>query len=214
MLHPKIDTVVFDLGGVLVDWNPRSLYRKLLSTEEQVEWFLAHVCTMDWNERQDEGRTIAEAETELLQRFPEYTDQIRAFYGRFPEMFGGAIEETVAVLEELHQRGTPLFALTNWSAEKFPWARQAFPFFGRFRQIVVSGEVGLKKPDPRIFELLIERTKVQPHRTLYIDDRLDNTETARSLGFSTHHFQSPPALKEHLLTLGFLSGSEKGSPRR
>lgn len=202
---PPIDSVVFDLGGVLIDWNPRHLYRKLFNGDTAaMESFLATVCTQDWNEHQDAGREVAEAEAELLARFPEHEDRIRAYYGRFDEMIAGPIEGTVAILEDLHGRNVPLYALTNWSAETFPRALARFGFFQRFRGIVVSGRVRAKKPDPRIFRHLIDTHSLVPARTLFIDDVPKNVEGARDAGLQALHFQSPEGLAADLQRLGLL----------
>ena len=142
--------VVFDLGGVLIDWNPRHLYRKLLPDDASIEEFLAEVCTSEWNYQQDAGRTVAEAVGELSGRHPDKAPLIAAYYERWEEMLGGAIEASVALLEELDAAGVPLYALTNWSRETFPIARRRFPFLERFRGIVVSGEEGAAKPDPPV----------------------------------------------------------------
>ena len=200
----KPDTVVFDLGNVLIGWDPRNLYRKIFADEAAMEAFLAEVCTHDWNVKQDAGRPIREAEAELVARFPEQADLIRAYYGRFMEMLSGPIAGTVALLEALHAKGTPLYALTNWSAETFAVARPNFPFLALFRDIVVSGELGLVKPDPAIFEHLLGIVGKPAHACFFIDDSAANIASARKLGFAAHHFAAPPALRRDLENLGFL----------
>lgn len=147
----KPDTVIFDLGGVLIDWNPRYLYRKLIADDAGIDHFLSEVCPPEWNIAQDGGRTIAEAVAEASARHPDKTELIRAYYDRFDEMLSGPITGTVAILEELHASGVPLHALTNWSAETFPIGRRRFEFLSRFRHITVSGEIRLAKPDPAIY---------------------------------------------------------------
>lgn len=200
-----IDTVVFDLGGVLIDWNPRHLYRKLFGGDSAaMEEFLGTVCTQDWNELQDAGRTVAQAEAELIARFPAHAELIRAFYGRFDEMMAGPIEGSVEVLESLAARGVPLYALTNWSAETFPRARSRFGFFARFRGIVVSGEISLKKPDRRIFEHLLATHDLVAGRTLFIDDVAKNVEGARGAGLQALLFQGADRLSADLRGLGLL----------
>ena len=197
--------VVFDLGGVLIDWNPRYLYRKLLGDEAAVEAFLGQVCTPAWNERQDEGRPVAQATSEMCARFPEQAALIRAYYDRWEEMLGGPIEGTVEILEELFARGVPLYALSNWSAETFHHARARFEFLERFRGIVVSGEERLIKPDPRIFQLLFQRYSLAPPRAIFIDDVLRNVDAARALGMTALHFRSPDELRAELAARGLVA---------
>ena len=198
--------LVFDLGGVLIDWNPRYVYRVLFEgDEEKVEWFLSNICTAAWNEQQDAGRSFDEAVRVLTGEYPEYELSIRAYYDRWEEMLGGAIEGTVQLLAELKERGVPLFALTNWSAESFPIARQKYPFFDWFDGIVVSGEVGMIKPHPQIFRHLVSTHEIQPEHAVFIDDNLHNVEAARQLGFHGVHFLSPTQLRAELEALGFLS---------
>jgi|HigsolmetaAR202D_1030399.scaffolds.fasta_scaffold07867_3 haloacid dehalogenase superfamily, subfamily IA, variant 3 with third motif having DD or ED/haloacid dehalogenase superfamily, subfamily IA, variant 1 with third motif having Dx(3-4)D or Dx(3-4)E len=201
---PRPTTVVFDLGGVLIDWNPRHLYRTRFADEATMEAFLSTVCTQDWNERQDAGRSIAEAEAELIARFPEHADLIRAYYGEFDRMLAGPIAGTVAILEELHGRGTPLFALTNWSAETFHHARRRFDFLARFRAIVVSGEIGMIKPDPRIFRHLTDTYGLCPERCLFIDDNARNVDGARAAGLQAVRFHDPLQLRADLRAYGLL----------
>jgi 2-haloacid dehalogenase len=202
---PIVRAVVFDVGGVLIDWNPRHLYRKLFNGDiAAMEAFLATVCSQDWNEHQDAGRAIAEAEAELIARFPERADLIRAYYGRFDEMMAGPIDGTVAILEELHARQVPLYALTNWSAETFPRALARFSFFQRFRGIVVSGRISVKKPDRRIFEHLVTTHRLTPAETLFIDDAVKNVDGARAVGLHALHFESAERLRGDLRDLGLL----------
>lgn len=204
-MSARVTTVVFDFGGVLVDWNPRYMYRKLFNGDEAgMEQFLAMVCNQEWNEHQDAGRTIAEAETELIARHPEQEARIRAYYGRFDEMMAGAIEGTVTILEQLHARGVPLYGLTNWSAETFPHALKRFPFFQRFRGIVVSGRIKLKKPDPRIFAHLVATHGLVPAETVFIDDSLKNVEAAKAAGLQALHFIHPERLATDLRSLSLL----------
>ena len=191
-------TVVFDLGGVLIDWNPRHLYRKLLPDDASVEAFLAEVCTHDWNVQQDAGRTVAEAVAELSARHPERAELVAAYYGRWEEMLGGAIEEAVAVLEELDAARVPLYALTNWSRETFPIARRRFDFLQRFRGIVVSGEERAAKPDPRIYRILLERYQLDPAACLFIDDVARNAEGARAAGMEAIVYTSAAELRRQL----------------
>ena len=200
-----IDAVVFDLGGVLIDWNPRHLYRKLFAEEAAMERFLTEVCSPTWNLRLDAGMPFDEGIAELVRSHAEHEGLIRAWKERWAEMLGGAIGGSVALLEELHAAGMPLYALTNWSAETFPEGRRRFPFLGQFRDIVVSGEEKLVKPDPRMFELLVRRTGVAPERTVFIDDSDKNVAAAERLGFQTIRFTDPEALRSRLTELEALA---------
>ncbi|MFO1055685.1 MAG: HAD family phosphatase [Dongiaceae bacterium] len=198
-------TVVFDLGGVLIDWNPRHLYRKLFPGDEAaMEDFLANVCSPDWNERQDEGRSFADAAQHLIERHPEKRHLIEAYGARFGEMLAGAIPGTVLILEELHRQGTPLYALTNWSAETYPIALERFEFLQWFRGVVVSGHEKLIKPDPRIYRLLLERFAIDAADAVYIDDNPRNAEAATRLGLHGIHFTGPAKLREALVGLRIL----------
>jgi 2-haloacid dehalogenase len=196
--------VIFDLGGVLLDWNPRYLYRKLIADEAEMEHFLATVCTQDWNEHQDAGRPFAEAVAELVAVHPEKAPLIGAYFERWLEMIPSAHEGTVSILAELKERGTPVYALTNFSAETFAVARKHYPFLEWFRHVVVSGEEGVIKPDPRIFQILMERAGIHAEDAVYIDDVPKNVAAAARLGFEALHFTGPAALRTDLARLGFL----------
>lgn len=197
--------VVFDIGGVLLNWNPRHLYRMLFAGDEDaMEDFLANVCTVEWNERQDAGRTFAEAHAELLPRHADKTHLIEAFGKRFDEMIAGPIEGTVDILADLKRAGVPRYALTNWSAETFPPARARYEFLSWFDGIVVSGEEGVIKPDARIFRILLERYRIAPEDAVFIDDNPANAAAAQALGIHGIHFQSPERLRRELETLGIL----------
>lgn len=200
----SVRAVVFDLGGVLIDWDPRRLYRKLLADEREVDELIATVCTQAWNERQDAGRSLAEGTAELVARHPDRADLIRCYYERWDEMLGGAIDGTVAILEELDRAAVPLYALTNWSAETFARGRGRFRFLDRFRAIVVSGQERLIKPDPRIYRLLLQRHHLAPDEALFIDDNPTNVEGARAVGMHGHHFRDPGALRVELVGRGLL----------
>ena len=190
--------VVFDLGGVLIDWNPRYLYRQLFDDEAAMERFLAEVCHSAWNEEQDRGRTFADAVEEAAALYPEQRALIEAYHQRWDEMLAGPIEGTVAILAELMEAGHELHALTNWSAEKFPIARERYAFLDWFATILVSGETRLIKPDPRIFQLLLERIGHEAAACIYIDDSLKNIAAAAALGFDAIEFRSPETLRRAL----------------
>lgn len=197
--------VIFDLGGVLIDWNPRYLYRKLFPGDETaMEKFLTEVCSQEWNSKQDAGRPFSEAIDELVVRHPDQKALIRAWVERWPETIGGPIVATVKVLEELKEEGYPLFALSNWSAETFHYARQRFEFLAWFNEIVISGEVKMAKPHRQIFEFTLERIGRQAGQCLFIDDTEKNISAARQLGFQTLYFQSAELLRSELCRLGIL----------
>ena len=201
MSRPSI--VVFDLGGVLIDWNPRHLYRDLFRGDDAaMERFLTEICSPAWNEQQDGGRTIAEAEAELLARHPDQAEMIRAFYAGFDRMMRDQIHGTVAVLEDLHAAGVPLYGLTNWSAETFHHGPRRFAFFQRFRGCVVSGEIKLKKPDRAIFEHLLSRYALNAADCVFIDDSERNVVGARAAGLHALRFSTPEALRTDLRGLG------------
>jgi 2-haloacid dehalogenase len=193
-----VEAVVFDLGGVLIDWDPRYLYRKLLADEGEVEEFLATVCTPEWNAEQDRGRPFAEGVAELVERHPAHAAAIAAYAERWAEMLGGELTGTVEVLAELRAAGMPVYALTNWSAETFGVARERFAFLDWFRGVLVSGEERLIKPDPRFFRLLVERFGLDPRATFYVDDSAANVAAARRLGFDAVRFTGPERLRRDL----------------
>ena len=205
-----VEAVVFDLGGVLIDWDPRYLYRRLLDGDTAVEAFLAEVGFARWNHAVDAGeRTWAEAVAELAAVHPHHRELIEAYPERFGETLGGPIEDAVQVLRELHDGGIRLVALTNWSVETFPVARARFDFLELFDGIVVSGEEGVAKPDPAIFAILLRRHLLEPARTAYVDDRLDNVEAARAAGLHGLLFTDASALRRDLSRLGLLDGAAR-----
>lgn len=195
--------VIFDLGGVLIDWNPRYLYRKLFADEAEMERFLSEVCTAHWNDEMDAGRSWTEAIGELVRLHPDQEANIQAFRSRWPEMLGGAFDDTVRLLETLHRDGTPLYALTNWSEETFELTRTQYPFLDYFRGIVVSGRERLRKPDPEIFRLLLKRYDIAPSQAVFIDDNAENVAAAAALGLHAIRFLSATALRTDLRRFGF-----------
>ena len=200
-----MDAVLFDLGGVLIDWNPRYLYRPhFADNEAAMEHFLTQVCAGDWNHEIDAGKRFADAVAERQRLFPDHAELIALWESGWERMLGEAIAETVAILEELKAHGLRLYALTNWSYETFPIARRRFDFLDWFQDIVVSGEVKLAKPDPRIFDLARTRCQLAPASTVYIDDAPRNVDAARALGFHALHFQEPARLRRELVALNLL----------
>jgi 2-haloacid dehalogenase len=199
--------VVFDLGGVLIDWDPRHLYRKLLADEAAVEEFLATVCTPEWNAELDRGRPFAEGVAELVERHPEHAAAIAAYHERWPEMVAGDIPGTVEVLAELRAAGVPLYALTNWSAETFAITRGRFEFLEWFDGLLVSGEERVTKPDPAIFQLLLDRFGLDPTATVFVDDSEANVAAARRLGFDAIGFTGHEELRRELVARRLLPRS-------
>lgn len=192
--------IIFDFGGVLIDWDPRYLYRKLLADDQAIESFLNEIGFFEWNEKQDAGRTFAEAVDELCARYPQHCELIRSYNSRYEESLGGPILPTVEILHDLKTASYPLYALSNWPAEKFRQVRHKFPFFDWFDDLVISGEVGLAKPDPRIFKLLLDRIGRPARECIYIDDSQTNVSTAQSLDFEAILFVNPAQLKTALNT--------------
>lgn len=199
--------VVFDLGGVLIDWDPRHLYRKLLADEAAVEEFLATVCTPEWNAELDRGRPFAEGVAELVERHPEHAAAIAAYHERWPEMVAGDLPGTVEVLAELRAAGVPLYALTNWSAETFAITRGRFEFLEWFDGLLVSGEERVTKPDPAIFQLLLDRFGLDPTATVFVDDSEANVAAARRLGFDAIGFTGHEELRRELVARRLLPRS-------
>ena len=197
--------VVFDIGNVLIRWEPRALYRQIFPTEDAVEWFLGNVCTMDWNHEQDRGRSFEDGIAELTVRFPEHAEAIAAYHHRWSETILGPIEGSVAILEQLSGQGTPVYAITNWHQDKFRETKARYPFLNRFRDIVVSGEERLVKPDPEIFQLLLARNGLEAQSCLFIDDSPRNVAGAEAVGMKAHHFTGPDALRAHLAERGILA---------
>jgi 2-haloacid dehalogenase len=199
-----IKTLVFDLGGVLIDWNPRYLYRKLIDDENDIDSFLSEVCNPEWNVKQDAGRALAEATAERIALFPQKKSLIDAFYDRWEEMLGGEIHQTVEILRELKSKGETLYALTNWSGETFPIAEARYDFLQWFDGTLVSGVEKLAKPDPAIFHLLLNRYELKAQDCLFIDDSMINIEAAARIGFEIHHFKSSAGLRQDLIAASLL----------
>lgn len=200
-----VAAVVFDLGKVLIDWDPRYLYRRHFGADESaMEEFLSSVCTMAWHTRCDAGVPMAENVRELAARHPDKADLIRAWDEEWPAMFAGSIPGSVDLLERLHARGTPLFAITNYPADKWQHGLDQFPFLRLFRDVLVSGIEKLAKPDPAIFHRACERFAIRPETSLFIDDLAANVAAAAALGFDTHRFQGSPGLETALKDRGLI----------
>jgi len=201
----KIESVIFDLGGVLIDWNPDYVYRTIFNDETKMREFYNEVCTSEWNEEQDAGRGLKEATEELVARFPADEKNIRAFYDRWEEMLKGEIEGTVKVLKKIKDKNSvKLYALTNWSAETFPVALKRFEFLQWFDGRLVSGEEKMRKPFIEIYELLLKRFNINPATAVYIDDNERNLKTPSELGMHAILFKSPSQLEEELKKLSIL----------
>jgi 2-haloacid dehalogenase len=204
-----VNTVVFDLGGVLVDWDPRYLLRKVMPDRTaEMEAILRDVLNHDWNLARDAGDSWPRAMAELEVSHPEWADVFRAYDERWPETLGGNHEASVAILRELRDRGVPLFALSNWSAEKFPHAEERFEWLDWFEGVVVSGRVGLVKPDAAIFRYLLERYDLEAADVFFVDDHEPNVAAARALGMQAHHFRDAAGLRADLRAHGLLDGRD------
>jgi 2-haloacid dehalogenase len=198
-------TVVYDVGGVLLDWDPRHLYGKIFDDPARMEWFLREVCTPSWNLAQDGGRPWADAEAEAIALHPGLANEIRAFRARWHEMVPDAIAGSVDLLEELAGADVPLYAITNFAADTFQEATKRFAFFAHFKGIVVSGDEKLLKPDPRIYQLLAHRHSLDLADCVFIDDVARNCDGARACGMHAIQFVSPDATRDALAELGIFS---------
>lgn len=199
-----IDTIIFDLGNVLVQWNPANLYHKIFNSKEKVDYFLNNVATMDWHTEQDGGRTPEEGTEALVKEHPDWEHPIRAFYARWKEMFSGPIEGSVNILKELKEKGYRIYALSNWNAELFNRTIDDYPFLTWFDGKVISGEVKLKKPEEEIYHLLFQCYDINPQQAVFIDDNEKNIETGKRLGLHSILFTSPESLRSELENLKLL----------
>ncbi len=200
-----IQAILFDFGNVLLEWNPRHVYRRYFpNNEAAMERFLHEVNFMDWNLQQDKGRTFAEGVAELSKQFPHYSDLIQAYPDHWKDSIGNYFEGTVEIMKQLKKSGYPLYGLSNWSAETFPIALKKYDFFDLLDDIIISGEVGVVKPEPEIFNITLQRIGRAAHECLFIDDALANIEQAQRMGFATIHFQSPQQLEKELYNLQLL----------
>ena len=199
----RLKNIIFDFGGVLIDWNPEYLYRKVFEKEEDMAHFLENICRYDWNLLQDEGRSLAEGTRLLQEKFPAYTDEIAMYYGRWEEMLGDTYDENTNLIVPLKER-YKVYGLTNWSAETLPLAMKRYNFFQELDGMVVSGEEKMVKPDRRLYEVLLERYALRAEESLFIDDNAANIETARDLGFQVVHFTGELNLEQWLREKGIL----------
>ncbi|HEX8459794.1 MAG TPA: HAD family phosphatase [Segetibacter sp.] len=194
-----ITTIIFDLGGVLIDWNPEHLFKKVFTDETEMKHFLENICTPAWNEEQDAGRTIKEATESLIKEYPEHENNIRLFYDRWEEMLGGEIEGTVEIFKKLKEsKKYKMYALTNWSAETFPIALQRFELLHWFDGVVVSGTEKMRKPFVEFYNILLDRYNVAPAEAVFIDDNLRNVEAAQKMGIDSIRFLHPEQLAAEL----------------
>ena len=200
-----INTIIFDLGNVLVYWSPMYVYENYFDSEEKRKYFFDNICTADWNEQQDEGRSIVEATEELVKKFPDWEQPIRDFYGRWTEMLKGPVHETVEIFRQLKESGKyKIYALTNWQAGLFDIALVRYNFLHWFDGRVVSGEEKTRKPFPEFYKILLDRYKVNPSEALFIDDSMRNVKGAETLGINAIHFTSPGELKKALEKMGIV----------
>jgi len=199
----QIQNIIFDFGGVLVDWNPRHLFKNHFSNESEMEWFLENICTDEWNLQQDKGRSLAEATALLQAQFPEFHAKIQLFYGEWETMIKGDIPGSVALLYRLKEK-YKMYGLTNWSDETIDIAYRRFSFFSAFDGIVVSGKEKVIKPDERIYQLLLDRYGIEAHNSVFIDDNIKNIKAAEAIGLHAIHFQNPPQLESALIALNVL----------
>jgi len=203
-MSKSIDTIIFDLGAVLIDWNPEYVFNEqYFDSSEKKKYFFEQVCTSDWNEQQDAGRSIVEATLERIDKFPEWENAIRDFYGRWTDMLGGPISATVEIFRELRRNPSlKIYALTNWQADLFNIALVRYDFLQWFDGRVVSGEEKTRKPFPEFYQRLFDRYDVNPVNAFFIDDNYRNIEAGRTLGLQTHHFKGAAELRQELADLG------------
>lgn len=199
-----IRAVVFDVGRVLVQWDMRHLFAKLIDDQEELDWFLQNVVTTEWHFQADAGRALADMVAERKAKFPDHSEHLDAYATRFNETIPGPVPGSYEIVGELAARDVPLFAITNFGAEFWAGFRPTQPIFDHFRDVVVSGEEKLTKPDPAIYRLALDRFGLAAGEGLFVDDSLPNVEAARANGFHAHHFVDAPTLRAELEVLGLL----------
>jgi len=198
----QIKAIIFDFGNVLLEWNPRNVYQRYFPDDpEGMERFFKEVNFADWNLQQDKGRPFAEGVAILSQQFPHHSHLIQAYHDHKIESDSGSKADKVRILKQLKKARYSLYRLSNWSAETFPYARKKYDFFDLLDDIVISGEVGHIKPDPEIFQIMLEKVGRPAQECLFIDDSLTNIKQAQKMGFATIHFQSPEQLETKLREL-------------
>ena len=200
----RIKAIIFDFGNVLLEWDPRHIYRRYFDDEESMELFLQEVNFMEWNAQQDEGRSFAEGAAELSRQFPHYSELIQAYHDHWKDSLGQYFKDTVDLMKRLKRAGYPLYGLSNWSAETFPYVREKYDFLHLLDDYVISGEVGHRKPSPRIFHILLEKIGRPAEQCLFIDDSKRNIDQAQKLGFVTVLFESAEQLERELQALQLL----------
>jgi len=204
-MNPPIEAIIFDYGNVLIEWDPRRVYNKYFpNNPKAMENFFKEVDFMGWNAHQDKGRTFAEGIADLSSQFPHHAHLIQAYHDNWKDSIGSSITDTVEIMKQLIEKGCPLYGLSNWSAETFPYAQEKFDFFHLLDDMVISGMVGHVKPEPEIYHLLLEKIKRPAQECLFIDDSLPNIQQAQKMGFVTIHFQSPGQLANELRSMGLL----------
>ena len=204
VMSGNIEAVVFDVGRVLYQWDLRCLYAKLIDDAGELEWFVTHVVTERWHHQQDEGRPLAEMVPERIAEYPDYAELIEAYAARFEETIPGPVPGSLELVEALHGRGVPLYAVTNFGPDFWPPFRATRPVFDRFRDIVVSGVEKVAKPEPRIFEIAAQRFGHAPANMLFIDDKADNVDAAKALGWQGHLFEDADGLATKLRLNGLI----------
>lgn len=199
----QLKNIIFDFGGVLIDWDPRHLYEKVFEDKDEMNFFLENICTYSWNIQQDAGRPLSVATAEKQAEFPHYREEIAMYYGRWEEMLGGVIDVNAQLIKPLKGMYN-VYGLTNWSAETIPIAMKRYGFFDELDGMVVSGEEGVVKPDEKLYRILIERYSTEPAASLFIDDNAVNIQAAKELGFRTIHLTETVNLEEELKRMGVL----------
>jgi len=200
----NIKAIIFDYGNVLLEWNPRNVYRRYFNDEQTMEQFLREVKFMEWNAQQDKGRSFKEGIAILSNEFPQHAHLIQAYHDHWKDSIGDALTGTVDILKRLKQAGYPLYGFSNWSAETFPFARAKYDFFHLLDDMVISGAVGFVKPEPEIYQIMLDKIGKPAQECLLIDDSSPNIQQAKQMGFATIHFQSPGQLGDELKQMGLL----------
>ena len=197
-----IKTIIFDFGGVLVDWDPHRMLDAYFGSREKADWFIANICTGEWNAQMDAGKPFAQGIAELSAEYPEWSTEIQAYFDRWIEMIGGEIPGMLEIMKDLKRKGYKMYGLTNWSAETFCQVRHKFEVFDQLDGMLVSGEEKMLKPDPAFFQLLVDRFNLNPAECLFIDDNQPNVDGARRFGLNAIRFKDADTLRKELITLG------------